>query len=94
MEFAPNGNIQDYIVERSKAPLKEDLAGYWMNQIFAALEALHDTYHIAHRDLKLENVMLGSKMEAKVADFGFARTIVLDRNGKVVKTNTFCGTAV
>ena len=50
---------------------------------------MHDTLKMAHRDIKIDNVMLHNGV-AKVADFGFARDI--GENGNL--SSTFCGTMV
>ncbi|XP_069685904.1 testis-specific serine/threonine-protein kinase 1-like [Periplaneta americana] len=45
---------------------------------------------LAHRDLKLENVLMVSKNYIKVADFGFVRKC-RDERGRRVMSDTFCG---
>ena len=41
-------------------------------EICLAVEHLHQN-NIAHRDIKTENVLVNSKLEIKLIDFGFAR---------------------
>ena len=58
-------------VVKKSGGLGENKAKYIMKQIFSVLSKLHEE-GIAHRDIKLENVMVDEKMNIKIIDFGFA----------------------
>ena len=55
----------------------------WAKQIFIGLEALH-AKNVAHRDIKLENILLTDDAQIKICDFGLAKRADL--------TVTVCGT--
>lgn len=64
----------------------EDLSRSIFRQIVSAVDYCHFK-DIAHRDIKLENIMIDANYSIKLIDFGFA-TIVQDGR----KSRTFCGT--
>ena len=84
MELLAGGDLFDRVVKKGK--YTEEEAKGLMRQLFDAISYLH-AQGIAHRDLKLENIMLVSQdndVDIKVTDFGLAKT-----EGKL---KTFCGT--
>lgn len=68
MEFASNGSVLSYINEHGR--MREKIARRVFLQLVLALEYLHDVRHVAHRDLKAENVLLDRNMNVRLIDFG------------------------
>nr|GEX45850.1 wall-associated receptor kinase-like 20 [Tanacetum cinerariifolium] len=79
-EYVPNGSLYDHMHGRNKQPLT------WAERLGIA----HDTAEgltylhfsasppIYHRDIKSSNILLDTKMRAKVADFGLSRLAQTD----------------
>jgi hypothetical protein len=72
MEFAPCGTLLDVV--NAKKGLGEAEAQFYFRQMFSAVRHLHLYHFLAHRDLKLENVLITNEKVTKVADFGLAGT--------------------
>ena len=87
MEYAGGGSMLEYVNDREG--LSEQEARGYFNQICQAVNYLHNTVHIIHRDLKLENIMLDSNRTVKLIDFGFSMRFegTLQRR----KFDTLCG---
>eukprot|EP01064_Diplonema_japonicum_P026922 TRINITY_DN3853_c3_g1_i1.p1 TRINITY_DN3853_c3_g1~~TRINITY_DN3853_c3_g1_i1.p1 ORF type:complete len:847 (+),score=183.08 TRINITY_DN3853_c3_g1_i1:52-2541(+) len=60
---------------------------YLIDQCLKGISYMHG-HAVIHRDLKLSNLLLNSKMEVKIADFGLATQ--LDYDGE--RKRTICGT--
>ena len=84
MELAPNGNIADWISKRG--PFTELMSWIMFVPILKGLDHMH-SQKIAHRNLKLENILLSEKMNPKLSDFCYA--IIVDH--KRPKSSSFCG---
>ncbi|KAI1293765.1 Testis-specific serine/threonine-protein kinase 1 [Halotydeus destructor] len=89
MELCPD-TISAYIT-RTRKVLKEKQARFWFRQLMSAMEYVH-AKEVAHRDLKLDNMLLDAKNNLKVADFGFASFVTNRDTGTPVLMNTECGT--
>jgi len=62
-------NYLKKIVQKRAFP--EELARHFFSQIFETLEFIHKQ-GLAHRDVKLENILLDENYNIKFCDFGFA----------------------
>ncbi|XP_044729418.1 probable serine/threonine-protein kinase MARK-C [Chrysoperla carnea] len=60
----------------------------WLRQLALALQYMH-TLELAHRDLKCENILITNNFNVKIADFGFARSVI-DGSGKALSSETYC----
>ncbi|CAD8091601.1 unnamed protein product [Paramecium primaurelia] len=71
MEFLQGGDLVEYLQEKGGLPEQE--ARIIFRQIAEAIRYCHDK-RLIHRDLKLENILLTSKVEKiiKIIDFGIA----------------------
>ncbi|TVU12937.1 hypothetical protein EJB05_46613, partial [Eragrostis curvula] len=85
MEFAEQGQLFDYVTTMDRGRLPEDEARRVFRQVAAAVAFCHRTM-VVHRDLKMENILLDSDHNVRVADFGFSK---LFRYSKVL--STCCG---
>ena len=83
MEFCPNGELFQYIVDRNH--LSEEEAKPFVRQILETLDYIHKQ-GISHRDMKPENLLMDQTGRVKFSDFGLSRFI--PSNGLV---DTPCG---
>jgi eukaryotic-like serine/threonine-protein kinase len=72
MELVDGGTLRDLLSERGA--LGVPLALSIMEPVLAALAAAHQA-GLVHRDVKPENVLIGTNGTVKVADFGLVRAI-------------------
>ena len=86
----PNGTIGSVV--RKNGPLCEWNTKLWFCPIASALKYLHD-HKIAHRDLKMSNVLLDANYNCLVADFGLSRVAFRPSKGGTVMSNKYCGTS-
>lgn len=83
LEYAEGGDALHYV--QSTGALSEDQAKSWTTQIVSAVSYMHNL-GIAHRDLKLENLLLSKDMSTiKICDFGFVRQVQVGILSKLYK---------
>ncbi|CAD6197008.1 unnamed protein product [Caenorhabditis auriculariae] len=82
MEYGTSGDLLSYV--QKFGALCESKAGLFLCQIIEGLNYMHSK-GIAHRDIKLENIILFEKC-VKLSDFGF-----VTKMGTFRPSTTFCG---
>ncbi|GAA5886663.1 hypothetical protein JCM16303_001403 [Sporobolomyces ruberrimus] len=73
LELVSGGDLFSYLVKKGRLDAPE--AKWILYQVLQALAYLHEEINVAHRDMKLENVILcnsGSFPKVQLADFGQA----------------------
>ena len=88
MEFVGGGNLQQWVEKHGRLP--EWQARCFFQQITLALHYIHKQLGIAHRDIKLGNILLNDRYQVpilKLCDFGYSKNMV----GSIPKTRV--GTA-
>jgi serine/threonine protein kinase len=78
------------MVKRRKG-LTEPEVRFYSVQITGAIKYMHNK-GIIHRDLKMGNIFLDSRMNAKIGDFGLAALLVTGRDMHTIRRTTLCGT--
>lgn len=87
-EYASNGSLLKYIIDHSY--VRENRAKRWFQELMSGLEYCHRR-GVTHRDIKCENILLGSQKSIKISDFGFAKFVQRDKTGKLLLSETYCG---
>ena len=81
MEYIPDGEFFNYIVEKERIEEKE--ASFFYSQIIHGIKEINQK-NICHRDIKPENLLLTKDKTIKIIDFGLS-------NEYVDTLNTQCG---
>ena len=85
MEYVEGTTLRQLLIDHGALPLGESL-----NVVERLLEALATAHHagLVHRDVKPENVLLGTDGRIKLADFGLARAVTEMTSGSSVVMGT------
>ena len=89
MQLAEGGSLASYMSAK-KTGLPEDMCRRMFAQMVCAVNHMHSK-GIAHRDLKLANVLLDSSANCLVGDYGLSR-VVRKHDGEVIKMHNYAGT--
>lgn len=85
MEYCNNQTLME--LKKRRTHLTEPEVQYYLQQILTAVKYCHKQ-NVIHRDLKLGNILIDSKMNLKLADFGLAAQLSQPSDRKT----TICGT--
>ncbi|KAL7737903.1 hypothetical protein ACLKA6_006277 [Drosophila palustris] len=73
-ELAPLGSMLQYIIDHSDELKVNYELKLWASQIACGMHYL-ETQHFVHRDLAARNILLTSRQQAKISDFGMSRSL-------------------
>lgn len=85
MEYMDKGSLYDLV--RLNVKIEEKYLAYIVQSTVEALKFIHDMKRV-HRDIKVDNVLLSSNGDVKLADFGAAVQLTFQR----LKRSTMTGT--
>ncbi len=74
MELVPGRNLADVLKERKGQPLPLGQAAFIVQGVLEALAYAHER-RVLHRDIKPANILIGTKGEVKLTDFGLAEAL-------------------
>jgi serine/threonine protein kinase len=81
MEVASGGELFDQVIDRGANAMSEATGRKFMSQLLAGVHHCHSR-GVAHRDLKLENVLLTKDGVVKVIDFGLSHIYAKGGDGE------------
>lgn len=87
MELTHHGNLLNLM--ETQHVLDECEASIYFLQLMNALDFCHSKF-IAHRDLKLENLLIFWEKRLKITDFGFSRYFNIEEPSTAL-SQTYCG---
>jgi serine/threonine protein kinase len=81
MECADGGELFEQVIDRAPKAMTEEVAQAYFAPLIAGVQYCHEC-GVAHRDLKLENVLLTTGGQLKIIDFGLSHVFPRDANGQ------------
>lgn len=88
MQYCTFGNMISFI--RRNGQVSTKLAQRWAGQMAIALNFLHK-FQVAHRNYKLENVLIDENLNAKLSGFGLSKFCVDIQTKQPILSRTICG---
>ncbi len=75
MEYVAGANLSNVRLQRPHRCFSVEELGPIIRQVCEALHYAHHRAHVVHRDIKPANLLLDSRGEVKITDFGIARSL-------------------
>ncbi|KAH7289881.1 hypothetical protein KP509_30G022400 [Ceratopteris richardii] len=88
LEYMDRGSLADVL--RSCRTIPEHLLAVICKQVLEGLLHLHQEIHVIHRDLKPSNLLVNSRGQVKITDFGVSAVL----GSSIGQQNTFIGTYI
>jgi serine/threonine protein kinase len=88
MEYVEGETLAERIKRNGALPIEETLR--IMGQTVEALDAAWEK-QIIHRDIKPSNILLDKKGEVRVADFGLAKTLQIEKDSSLTQSGSIIG---
>jgi mitogen-activated protein kinase kinase 1 len=89
-EYMDQRSLKDIVLRTPSRQIPEEIMGCCAGQIVAGLHYLHDQRRIIHRDIKPSNILLNSRGQFKLADFGMSKELhTLDAGHTWVGTSSY-----
>lgn len=86
LEYMDAGCLEPIVTER-KGKISENICAYILYQTLTGLYSLHRR-NIVHRDIKSDNILINKHGDVKIADFGYAAQLTMDRDTRTTKVGT------
>ena len=86
MEKIEGGELFDKVIDAGG--LSEDVARVCFRQILQAMAYCHGR-GVAHRDMKLENLIMTTAQDCKVCDFGLAKNVAESAASTIIGTGKY-----
>lgn len=83
----PDGAPQTFADVQNKGGAAEETLAGWYDDLREALDTIHAN-GIVHRDIKLENILIGNDGHAVLSDFGISRVMDADLREAIALTRT------
>lgn len=80
LELMELGALSDYVNVYGN-PLTEEIISYILLHVLRGLKILH-ARNIMHRDIKADNILINSKGNIKLADFGYSAQLTKEKTGR------------
>eukprot|EP01113_Clastostelium_recurvatum_P015318 TRINITY_DN1850_c0_g1_i4.p1 TRINITY_DN1850_c0_g1~~TRINITY_DN1850_c0_g1_i4.p1 ORF type:complete len:996 (-),score=356.08 TRINITY_DN1850_c0_g1_i4:90-3077(-) len=78
MEFMGGGCLTEVLDQYRDVQLSEKHIAFICQEVLKSLEYIHH-HHRVHRDIKSDNILIGSRGSIKLADFGYAAQLTATR---------------
>ncbi|KAG9450618.1 hypothetical protein H6P81_010583 [Aristolochia fimbriata] len=93
LEYMDVGSLASLLYPSKGEPtaFSEDMIASVAKQVLRGLAYLHGL-GIVHRDIKPANLLVNSKMEVKIADFGVSEIVSRDAQGHMRRCSSYIGT--
>jgi serine/threonine protein kinase len=75
MEYIDGDTLSNLRADKAQKVFEPHELNEWTSQLCDALDYAHNHARIVHRDLKPSNLMVNTRGDLKVADFGIARSL-------------------